>query len=74
MSDATKPIKIIADSTCDISPELVRRYNIEVHPFIVNLGDKSFKDGVDITTADILKYYKTTGQLSKTAAAPPAEY
>lgn len=74
MSDQTRQIKIIADSTCDISPELAKRYNIEIHPFVVNLGDNSFKDGVDITTADILKYYKTTGQLSKTAAAPPAEY
>ena len=70
----SEKIKIIADSTCDISPELVQKYGIEIHPFVVNLGEDSFKDGVDITTADILHYYKTTGQLSKTAAAPPEEY
>lgn len=67
-------IKIIADSTCDLSPEIKEKYDIEVHPFIVNLGDKSFRDGVDINTNDIFNYYKSTGKLSKTAAASPAEY
>lgn len=70
----SEKIKIIADSTCDLSPAIREKYNIEVHPFVVNLGDDSFQDGVDITTDDILKYYKTTGKLSKTAAAPPSEY
>ena len=70
----SKRIKIVADSTCDISPELIDRYSIEIHPFIVNLGEKSFRDGVDIHTSDILKYYKETGNVSKTAAAPPDEY
>ena len=69
-----KKIKIIADSACDISPELARKYNIEIHPFVVNLGEKSYHDGVDITTDDILKYYRETGTISKTAAAPPHEY
>lgn len=69
-----KKIKIIADSTCDISPELTAKYNIEIHPFVVNLGEKSYQDGVDITTDDILKYYRETGNVSKTAAASPGEY
>ena len=70
----SKKIKIIADSTCDISPELTKKYDIEIHPFVVNLGEKSYKDGVDIFTDDILKYYKETGNVSKTAAASPSEY
>ena len=69
-----KKIKIIADSTCDISPELTEKYNIEIHPFVVNLGENSYRDGVDISTDDILRYYNETGNLSKTAAAPPGEY
>ncbi len=70
----SKKIKIVADSTCDISPELIEKYDIEIHPFIVSLGEKSYRDGVDITTDDILKYYRETGNVSKTAAAPPGEY
>lgn len=67
-------IKIIADSACDLSKELIEKCNIEIHPFIVNLGDNSYRDGVDISTNDIFTYYKSTGKLSKTAAASPAEY
>ena len=70
----SKKIKIVADSTCDISPELQQKYDIEIHPFVVNLGEKSFRDGVDISTDDILNYYRQTGNVSKTAAAPPSEY
>ena len=70
----SKKIKIVADSTCDISPELTKKYNIEIHPFVVNRVEKSFRDGVDISTDDILKYYRETGNVSKTAAAPPGEY
>lgn len=67
-------IKIIADSTCDVSDEIAKKYGIEIHPFIVNLGDESYRDGVDIKPKDILAYYKSTGKLSKTAAAAPSEY
>ena len=74
MIQLSKKIKIVADSTCDISPELTAKYDIEIHPFVVNLGENSFKDGVDITTGDILNYYRETGNVSKTAAAPPSEY
>ena len=34
----SKKIKIIADSTCDTSPEITEKYGIEIHPFVVNLG------------------------------------
>lgn len=67
-------IKIVADSVCDLSPEIQAKYDIEIHPFIVNLGDDSFRDGVDINTSDIYNYYKSTGKVSKTAASSPAEY
>lgn len=67
-------IKIIADSACDLSKELIENCNIEIHPFIVNLGDKSCRDSVDINTNDIFNYYKSTGKLSKTAAPSPVEY
>ena len=39
---------ISADSTCDLSPELVERYGIHILPLHVRLGDNSYRDGVDI--------------------------
>ena len=34
-------IKITADSTCDLSPELIRENDIEIFPLFINMGDKS---------------------------------
>ena len=41
-------IKITSDSTCDLSPELLRENDIELFPLFINKGDESFRDGVDI--------------------------
>ena len=46
-------IKIIADSTCDLSKELVDKYNITVIPLCVVMGDKSYYDGVEVTPDEI---------------------
>ena len=67
-------VKIIADSTCDLSPELVERYGIEIVPLTVTLGDRSGKDGVSVFPEDIYEYVSKTGKLSKTSAVNVAEY
>ena len=41
-------IKITSDSTCDLSPELLRENDIELFPLFINKGDESFRDGVDM--------------------------
>lgn len=67
-------IKITADSTCDLSEELVRRYNVGILPLDVILGEKTCSDGVDITPADIFEYVKETGILPKTSAPSTEDY
>ncbi|MBE6777701.1 MAG: DegV family protein [Ruminococcaceae bacterium] len=62
-------ILISSDSTCDLSPELLERYNIKTVPLGVNLGDKTFFDGVDITPDEIYAHHEKTGELPKTTAA-----
>jgi fatty acid-binding protein DegV len=42
-------VKIISDSTCDLSQELLERYDIAVLPLQVTLGEESYEDGVNIT-------------------------
>ena len=37
-------IVIAADSTCDLSPELIKENDIKIVPLYVNLGEKSLKD------------------------------
>lgn len=61
-------IKILSDSTCDLSPELVKKYDIGIIPLYVRLGDKEFLDGVDITPDDIYKWSDETERTPGTAA------
>lgn len=67
-------IVITSDSTCDLSEEQIRQNEIGIYPLSVILGDKTYKDGLDIVPADIFRYYDETGQLPKTAAPSAAEY
>ncbi len=62
-------IVITSDSTSDLSIGLRERYNISVLPLGVTLGDKAYKDGVDITPDDIYAHHAKTGELPKTTAA-----
>ncbi len=62
-------IAITSDSTCDLSPELIERYNVSILPLGVTLGDKSYLDGVDITPDAIYEHHAKTGELPKTTAA-----
>ena len=41
--------KFIVDSMCDISEEILRRYEFESLPIPVTLDDKTYYDGIDIT-------------------------
>lgn len=68
------PVKIISDSTCDLSQDLLRKYDIEVAPLTVTLGNRSGPDGEEITAEDIYRYVDTTGQLPKTSAVNPMAY
>ena len=67
-------IRISADSTCDLSPEQLARYDIGIIPLYVSLGEQSMRDGVDITAQDIYDYVDKTGKLPKTAAPSVADY
>ena len=63
-----KPIVLCADSTCDLSPELVAKYDVKIMPLHVNLGEKTYSDGVDITPDAIYAHYHEHKELPKTAA------
>ena len=61
-------VKIISDSTCDLSPELLKKYDIEILPLQIILGDQSYSDTVDITPDEIYRWSDQTKQSPKTAA------
>ena len=61
-------IKIISDSTCDLGVELAKKYDIDIIPLYVIFNDKSYIDGVEITTQEIYDNVKKYGELPKTSA------
>lgn len=67
-------IAITSDSTCDLSEALLRENEITLLPLTVTLGDKAYKDGIDITPKDIFAYVDKTGDLPKTAAPSVSDY
>ncbi|MCF7923790.1 MAG: DegV family protein [Candidatus Izimaplasma sp.] len=64
-------IKLISDSTCDLSKELIEKYDIEIIPLYVNFKSKSYLDGKDLTVAEMYDLVSKTNELPKTAAPSP---
>ena len=62
-------IKITADSTCDLSPELVEKYNVGIMPLHVSLGEEDYLDGVTIQPQTIYEYYAANMYCPKAVAA-----
>ncbi len=69
-------IKLIADSTIDLSEELVKELDVHVVPLVMSFEDdeKTYRDGIDITTDDIKKHVEETGKLPLTSAVGPGVY
>ncbi|WP_455487345.1 DegV family protein [Clostridium sp.] len=67
-------IKIITDSTLDLPAELIREKNIEVLPLLINFGEESYLDGVEITTKEMIDKINATGVLPTTAQVTPNRF
>lgn len=61
-------VKIISDSTCDLSPELVERYGISILPLHILLGDEEYEDGKSITPEEIFRWSDEHETTPKTSA------
>lgn len=62
-------VKIISDSTCDLSQELLEKYDVEIAPLHVLLGDKEYEDGKSITPDEIYTWSDANNATPKTSAA-----
>lgn len=61
-------VKIIADSTCDLSADLLARYEVEILPLHILLGDAEYEDGKSITPAEIFEWSDANETTPKTSA------
>ena len=67
-------IRICADSTRDLSPELVAKYDVSVIPLYIVKDGASFADGLEITPQDIYDHVRAGGSMCSTAAVSVADY
>ncbi len=66
-------VRIITDSTADLPKELIKEYNIGVAPLMVNFADGTYRDGVDLTSAQFYKKLSESKQMPTTSQVnPPA--
>ena len=66
-------IAISAESTLDLSKELIKQYDVHVIPFTVLLGENAYFDG-DITSQDIFDFVDKTKKLPRTTAINQYQY
>ena len=62
-------VKIISDSTCDLSQELLEKYDIEIVPLHILLGEEEYEDGKSITPDEIYRWSDEHNATPKTSAA-----
>ena len=67
-------VKVSADSTCDLSYEILNRFNIAIVPLYIIKDGESYKDGLQMKSSDIFEYVDKHGKLLKTAAASVTDY
>lgn len=61
-------VRILTDSTCDLSPELVKEFDIRVIPLNIIMGDKSYRDGIEASQSEIFKWADENKTTPKTSA------
>lgn len=66
-------IKIISDSTCDLSKELIEKYDITILPLHIHLDEEEYQDGVTITPDEIYTWADANNTTPKTSAASMVE-
>jgi DegV family protein with EDD domain len=64
-------VKIITDTTSCLPVEYARQHDIPVIPQVINFGDESYLEGVNMSISDFMRRLQTSPELPKTAAPPP---
>lgn len=67
-------VKIVTDSTSDLTPEIASELGITVVPIYVHFGTESYRDGIDLTTEEFYQKLAHTETLPVTAGPGPASF
>lgn len=67
-------IHIVTDSTCDLPPEILQQYPITVIPCYININDKSYLDGVDLSREEFYQHLPDAIHPPTTSAPGPGMF
>lgn len=67
-------VKLFSDSTCDLSFELIEKYNITVIPLYINIGEETFADLEELQNEQLFEIVKKTKIHPKTSAVAPGVF
>jgi DegV family protein with EDD domain len=67
-------IGVVTDSTADLQPALQERFGLGLVPLIVNWDGQTFRDKIDLSTADFYRRLRTSKTLPKTGAPSLAAF
>jgi DegV family protein with EDD domain len=67
-------IKIVTDSTCDIPPDIIKKYGIAIVPINVLFGNETYRDGIDINAEQFYKKLVESRVHPTTSAQSPGYF
>ncbi|WP_075982020.1 DegV family protein [Bacillus massilinigeriensis] len=65
-----KKIKIVTDSTVDLSNEIIEKYDLEVVPLSIHIDGVTYVDRVDITPVEFIQKMGQASELPKSSQPP----
>jgi DegV family protein with EDD domain len=68
------PVRIITDSTADLSPQVAAEFSIRVMPLYVHFGNQVYRDGIDLTAEDFYPKLVANKSLPTTSTVAPVEF
>ena len=63
-------VRIVTDSTCDLSPERQKALGVEIVPLSVHFGEESFLDGIDLSNEEFYARSRRRRPLSRLSRKP----
>jgi hypothetical protein len=71
---ARRPVSVVTDSACDLSEEVIRAHGIHVTPLTLIEGDRTYRDGIDITATEFHDRLRRADALPTTSQPAPAAF
>jgi len=68
------PVKIVTDSTCDLSFQVARDLGITVVPVYLRFGEKVYRDGIDISHDELYQKLEASHVFPTTSQPSPNDF